>query len=164
MKRNIDLTRGHDFSDNFGEIHSFILTTLNINKRIPWSWNPKLREIKSEDDYSFNKVFHTGYASELKHRKEYQELESGNICECCGKKLNPISQITSRSLSLCDKCDSQLIQSLGDRKKDALLSIRDYPMIFGGKRQENYWTLWLNKKENVEANDRVNRNQWRTNF
>lgn len=113
----IDFTDGRVFSQNQR------LTGLDLEfwkaarLDFPWTWNMMV-QIKSDRDLSSgedeNTLFYTGTNSQIKYKQEYSQMTKGEMCECCGGKINrfPWDRDTKYSF-LCISCANRMDKEYG---------------------------------------------------
>ena len=111
MKSNIDLTENQIFSRiNFDSI----VNAISINHfRVPWN----VRSNYSGDEYDLShqkkSLIALGDRKQREKVKLYRKMDSGNHCECCGKRINLIPW--NKEMGLCERCDKLMEYDFYDK-------------------------------------------------
>ena len=85
MKPNIDLTENQIFSRiNFDSI----VNTISIKYfRIPWNIGSDYSGDEYDLSHQNKSLIALGDRKQRKEVKLYRKMDSGNYCECCGKRI-----------------------------------------------------------------------------
>ena len=106
MKRNVDLTESRIFST--AQTPSLLASIVkDLGKHYLWDYE-HMKIVQSDydlTDYKSRLVL-CGNASERQAQRFNYSLDSGDICECCGRPLT--NKPWSRHYCLCESCESRL--------------------------------------------------------
>ena len=106
MKRNVDLTESRIFST--AQTPSLLASIVkDFGKHYLWDYE-HMKIVQSDydlTDYKSRLVL-CGNASERQAQRFNYSLDSGDICECCGRPLT--NKPWSRHYCLCELCASRL--------------------------------------------------------
>lgn len=109
MDRDVDLTENGQFTDTWSRLGD--LGWLINKDRYPWEFSPLAG--KPIGDTNRQMVL-TGNYEEIQFKKLMNNLEDGEICERCGKRL--IKLFNTHYMSLCDECEKELRQDVQGSK------------------------------------------------
>lgn len=105
MKSNIDLTDNQIFSRrNIGDVQSLVVAGL-YKSIFPWNiaplWNRSGDEY--DMDHQHKAIIATGDKEQRAEVRLLRQMDSGNYCDCCGRRINLIPW--DKETGLCRKCD-----------------------------------------------------------
>lgn len=107
MKRNIDLTDNEIFSrsrNNFFDTE-LLLKIKSIKSMFPWSLY-KITDNSGDEydlDHQKESIIAVGNREQRREVQCFREMDSGNYCECCGKRINLTPW--NEEFGLCYKCE-----------------------------------------------------------
>ena len=111
MKPNIDLTENQIFSRiNFDSI----VNTISIKYfRIPWNIGSDYSGDEYDLSHQKKSLIALGDRKQREEVKLYRKMDSGNYCECCGKRINLTPW--NKEIGLCKKCDKSMEYDFNDK-------------------------------------------------